>query len=66
MKSGYSWKSPTLVFAVKQMFGSHKHTAVSAAIFRLAVCVCEIMDKAGMCCRSVHYIISQLFSVPHL
>ena len=37
---------------------SHENKVVIAAIWRLAVCVCGVMNKASMCGRSVHYYIT--------
>ena len=31
--------------------------SVSTAVLRLAVCVCDIMNKAGVCGRSVYHLI---------
>ena len=48
----------------KSMFERRENIAVlSAAILCLAVCVCDVMNKVGMCCgRSVGYIMIQPFS----
>ena len=34
---------------------------MNAAIWCVAVCVCDITNNEGMCGRSVHYVIRQLF-----
>jgi len=34
---------------------------VGGDILSLAVCVCDVVNKAGVCCRSVHYVTSRTF-----
>ena len=43
------------------MFESRENTALSAAILYLAVCVCGVMNKAGIFDISVHCVMTNLF-----
>ena len=43
------------------MFESYENTVMSAAILYLSFCVCDVMNKVGMCDRKINYVMSPLF-----
>ena len=60
---GMEYNTRTAVFSrfyslvsFKSAFKRHKNTAMSTAILFPAVCVCDLMNKAGTFGRSVYYV----------
>ena len=52
-----------LVLSVKRStFQSRENTTVSNDIFGPAFCITDVMNKAGICGKSIKYVTSQSFS----